>query len=270
MQKETLRLGSLSFIFLRFFGGFCGFFGCGFVKYLGNKVDYFLSLYYYSIYNVYQKRTHSKRNADFRQEFIRNADYTKDSSGNLMFKRVEKLNNTEAQELSEADAVAEQFVSETLVISPDTEEDSEKIEKMVEGIKNPTLARGGGSPWEDGWDFSGAIYAYLEVTYTTSIVKDKTHIHLDEVSGYHTRISSGVSVRDHYVHYTSEGFYVGGYQNESDYYYPTSSNWSFTPPSSWKAVDKDSTCLIGATYYLTVGRGDDTWNMKVANNPFES
>ncbi len=209
-------------------------------------------------------------NEYLRQEFIRNSDYTKDSNGNFVFKRVEKLNNTENEVLSEDNAALEHFVSGTLVIIPETEEDSEKIDRIVEDIKNPVVTRGGGSSWEENWDSTGCIYAYLEISYTTSTLMDKTHVRLDEVSGYHSRTSSGVSVKDDFVHYTSQGFYVNGFQNESDYYYPTSTNWSVTPPSSWKAVEIDSTCLIGATYYLTVGRGDDTWDMEVVNNPFLS
>lgn len=207
-------------------------------------------------------------------DFIENAKYYEDKNGNFVFEKVEKLATagTKALAAMGGDIKVDNYAKETLVIVPTNNEERVRIQKAIKEIQNPIITRssGSGSQEFDEWDKTGSILAYLKVEYSLSTVDGIQYAKLTKVSGNHSRTSSGVSVKSQFVRYASQGFYNGGYQTKSDTYKPTSSSWSKTPSSTWKAVDTSASCLIGANYELTVGRGSSSWSFTIENNPFDN
>lgn len=138
----------------------------------------------------------------------------------------------------------------------------------VPGTVAPTA---NGSISDNKVDSTGSYRIYSTINYTTSTSAPSGEgaqmVKLTKVSGYYTRLANGVSVSKQAVRMGQTGLAVGGHVEQVKDFAPATSSWSYTPPSTWKAVNVDMIHDVGVDYEVTLARtGGSTWSVVLTNN----
>lgn len=202
-------------------------------------------------------------NSQYLLEFINESQCTQTNQGVYLFEKT--------QEVEEKDIYSNN-VKEILVLFSTTDEGEKILQDTIKEAQKPYdsiyKSSGTGSFEAEDWDKYGIIQATLTVEYSRVTIDNVSYLKMTTISGTHSRASNGCSVKTDSVDYGSIGFYSDGYQNKNGEYIPTTSSWSFNAPSSWHAIENSGAISnhLGATYHLTISRGDSSWNMTVENH----
>ena len=162
------------------------------------------------------------------------------------------------------------YSQEKLLLVPEDPDDLMEIKSAVENNRNT----GGGSNYQYLWDATYSVKGFMTVNYQSTTIGEDVYIGMTSITGGfegdgHVVIGSGVSVVSHYLNVGQNGrSMTGSYINNQNVYnitFPvTQRTWSYTTPSSWVPVHKETALTTsGASYTINLKRGTGTWSLCV-------
>ena len=138
-----------------------------------------------------------------------------------------------------------------------------------------TTKSSGGNQYRYLWDKTGTVKLHTRVYYTETQTNGSTYVALTKVVGGFdaggtggASVGSGVSVTLNKR--TVKQFGKGSSNTARDYsstktYDNSIRSWTYTAPTSWKAVEDCQASLVGCTYSVKLKRADSTWLTTLSN-----
>lgn len=142
-------------------------------------------------------------------------------------------------------------------------EDQSTIDEIISSVR-----RRDNSDYKEKLDSTCSYLVYSTVYFVDSTINGKAHSTITKVTGGYTKKDWTVSVVSQKLEFGQVGGAgVSAYKTTKT---PTSSSWSYTPPTSWKPVRTDGSlaCRVGLTYTVELKRNAGSWKVELTNDAY--
>lgn len=140
------------------------------------------------------------------------------------------------------------------------------------------VSRAGGSNYVYSSDTYGCAQFNTTVSYNKTTVSGADYYKITSITGGFydagttgSYVGENVYVTSHYINVSQCGTPISGTptsisQTDSASFSNSNRSWSYTPPSSWVAIeDLAAYAIVGAQYYFTLARGASSWTSHLNN-----